>query len=86
MEPGAAGLQVNRVHFQEDGQHARRLAFEPDLRSGVEGLPELTQGALASCQPEDPLRGWPMLVQESQQVLRGTEEESCLAGDRPWGR
>ena len=86
MEPGAAGLQISRVHLQDDSQHARRLAFEVDLRSTVEGLVELPQGVLAGCQPEDPLRGWPVLVQESQQVLRGTEEESCLAGERPWGR
>lgn len=85
-EPGAAGLQVSRVHLQDDGQHVRRLAVEADLRSAVEGLPELPGGPLAGRQPEDPLRGWPVLVQQSQQVLQGTEEESCLAGDRPWGR
>ena len=85
-EPGGAGVQVSGVHLQDDGQQEHRLAFEVDLRSAVEGLPELAGGALTGRQPEDPLRGWPVLVQESQQVLQGTEEESCLAGDRPWDR
>ena len=57
-----------------------------DLPSTVEGLPELPGGTLAGRQLEDPFRGWPVLVQESQQVLQGTEEESGVAGGRPWGR
>jgi len=62
-----------------------RLAFEVHLYSTVEGIPQLPGGMLTVCMLEYPLCGWSLLMQESQQVLKGTED-SCLAEERSWGR
>ena len=63
-------LQVSRAHLQEDSQQQHGVVFKLDLHPAVEGLPDLAAGTLTGCQTEDPLRGWPVLIEQSQQVLR----------------
>lgn len=48
-----------------------RQASQEDLRSAVEGLPQLLSGTFAARQPEDPLCGRTLVIQQSQRVLRG---------------
>lgn len=67
---GSCWLQVSRAHLQEDSQQQHGVVFKLDLHPAVEGLPDLAAGTLAGCQTEDPLCGRPVLIEQSQQVLR----------------
>ena len=75
-----------KIHLQDDSQQVCRLASHVDIPTALEGLPQLPTGSPSGHKPEYALGGWSMLLQDSQQVLQGIQEDSCLAEDRPWGR
>ena len=76
-------LHIRRVHLQDDGQQQRGLASQADVRTAVKGLPQLLGGCRAGSKTEYPLRRWSLLLQDSQQVLQETQQDSDLAEELP---
>ena len=76
-------LQVTSAHLQDDGQQEHRLASQVDVCAAVKGLLQLPKRCPAGSSPEYPLRRRSFSVQDSQELLQETQQDSCLAEELP---
>ena len=76
-------LQVTSAHLQDGGQQEHRLASQVDVCAAVKGLLQLPKRCPAGTSPEYPLRRRSFPLQDSQQLLQETQQDSCLAEELP---